>query len=280
MIDDRHEETEDQPASDPRTQLAAVADRVLTVSDSIRYVAVAAGRDLVTRVASGRAHASGAESDLYEELLVNPTILDLATRRGELGCGGLDYVVVRYGNFSQLLVPVPGGHISVCVETTTSPIRLVAAIVDAGRAIGAAMHEPPAPPHADLRLAPKPFVWSAGAAVGTTRLLDALYGVAGEVRYVALRTPGRLVLSSRLADPLTADDRSDRYEELLVNPTLLAIATARGAIDCGGLRFIAVGYAAFFALVLPLGEGHATVSLPRSADPVALAPAFEAALAG
>ena len=42
--------------------------------------------------------ASGLESDRYEELLVNPTLLTLATQRGNIDCGGLKYLIVRYGN--------------------------------------------------------------------------------------------------------------------------------------------------------------------------------------
>ncbi|HJW20966.1 MAG TPA: hypothetical protein VJ506_00905, partial [Candidatus Limnocylindrales bacterium] len=94
---------------------------------------------------------------------------------------------------------------------------------------------------------------------------------------VALNRGGRLVLSTRVGD-FRGTDRSDRYEELLVNPSLLAMARARGEIDCGGIRYLVVAYPSFFALVLPTPDGHATVSLPRSAAAVVLAPRFEAAL--
>lgn len=266
-------------SADAQSTLAGVAEAVLASAESVRYVAVSVDGELVTRAAAGRPNASGAESDWYEEVLVNPTILGLAARRGAIGCGGLDYVLVRYGHFFQLLVPAAGGHVSVCVEPDAGPIQLVPAVFEAASGIGAAMQPWPAP-DPGATLAAEPFVAGDAPSGEDRRLLAALYGVSAEVRYVALRSPGRLLLSSRVGDPATGDDRSDRYEELLVNPTLLAIAGARGEIDCGGLRYLVVGYPAFFALVLPTDAGHVTVSLPRSDDPVALAPAFEAVLAG
>jgi hypothetical protein len=266
-------------SADAQSTLAGVAEAVLAASPFVRYVAVSVDGALVTRVAAGRSNASAGESDWYEETLVNPTILGLAARRGAMGCGGLDYVLVRYGHFFQLLVPVTDGHVSACIEPDASPIGLIPAVFEAARPIGAAIR-PWQAPDAGGRLAAEPFMAGDLPTTEDRRMLAALYGVSDEVRYVALRSPGRLLLTSRVGDPASGDDRSDRYEELLVNPTLLAIARARSEIDCGGLRYLAVGYPAFFALVLPTGDGHATVSLPRGADPAAVAPAFEALLAG
>ena len=66
--------------------------------------------------------ASTPESDRYEEPLVNPTVLTLTRQRGEIDCGGLDYVVVRYGNFFQFVAPIEGGHASVAFEPGADPI--------------------------------------------------------------------------------------------------------------------------------------------------------------
>lgn len=52
-----------------------------------------------------------------EELIVNPTILELARRRGDLDLDGIRYVVIRYGLQYQLLFPYKEGHISVGVES-------------------------------------------------------------------------------------------------------------------------------------------------------------------
>jgi hypothetical protein len=100
-------------------------DAIFAVSPAIRYVAVGRGQDVRLRERPDLADASSSESDRYEELLVNPTLIALARQRGEIDCGGLDYLVVAYGNFFQLVLPVEGGHVSVAIEPTHSPFELV-----------------------------------------------------------------------------------------------------------------------------------------------------------
>ena len=58
------------------------------------------------------AGASSSGSDRYEELLANPAVLTLLSQRGEIDCGGLRYVLVRYGNFFQLVTRIPRAGIS------------------------------------------------------------------------------------------------------------------------------------------------------------------------
>jgi len=101
---------------------------LLEISDHIRYAAVYRGGQLEMASRTGRASASAAESDRYEELIVNPTLLTLVRQRGEIDCGGMEYVVVRYGNFFQLVMPVPGGHASICIEPDADPLALVAPV--------------------------------------------------------------------------------------------------------------------------------------------------------
>ena len=100
-------------------------DEVFAVSPAIRYVAVGRGPDVELRERPDLADASSSESDRYEELLVNPTLITLARQRGEIDCGGLDYLIVAYGHFFQLVLPVEGGHVSVAIERTQSPTDLV-----------------------------------------------------------------------------------------------------------------------------------------------------------
>jgi hypothetical protein len=100
-------------------------DAVFAVSPAIRYVAVGRGQDVELRERPELADASSSESDRYEELLVNPTLITLARQRGEIDCGGLDYLIVAYGNFFQLVLPVEGGHVSVAIERTQAPTELV-----------------------------------------------------------------------------------------------------------------------------------------------------------
>jgi hypothetical protein len=63
------------------------------------------------------------ESDKYEELIVNPVLLTLVKQRGNVDCGGARFLVVRYGNFYQLVIDIPGGHVSVCFELTANPLK-------------------------------------------------------------------------------------------------------------------------------------------------------------
>jgi hypothetical protein len=102
-----------------------IAHQLFSRHEAVRYVAVLDGSQLTLRERAGLADASAAESDRYEELLVNPTLLTLATRRGEIDCGGLGYLVVGYGNFQQLVVPTRTGHVSVAVEHGADPLAVL-----------------------------------------------------------------------------------------------------------------------------------------------------------
>jgi hypothetical protein len=82
----------------------------------VRYVAFGDGQDVSTAQRDSIDEASDSGSDFYEELLVNPTLLNLARQRGELDCGGLRHLIVGYGNFNQLVIPLDTGHLSVCIE--------------------------------------------------------------------------------------------------------------------------------------------------------------------
>lgn len=94
----------------------AIIDRCVALSPDVRYVAVYRDELLRYRERPGLAGASAGESDNYEELLVNPSVLTLVRQRGNIDCGGLRYIVIRYGNFFQCVFPVAGGHVSVALE--------------------------------------------------------------------------------------------------------------------------------------------------------------------
>jgi hypothetical protein len=97
---------------------------IFSLSDTIRYVAVYREGQLEMKAKEAAANPSSPESDRYEELLVNPTLIMLATQRGNIDCGGLDYLMVRYGNFFQFVLPTDWGHVSVCIEKTADPIAI------------------------------------------------------------------------------------------------------------------------------------------------------------
>jgi hypothetical protein len=107
---------------------ARLIDAIFALSTQVRYVAVYRDQELVLRARPGLTGASAAESDRYEELLVNPTLLTLAGQRGAIDCGGLEFLVIRYGNFFQVVRPVSGGHLSVAVEPDADPLVINAKI--------------------------------------------------------------------------------------------------------------------------------------------------------
>lgn len=99
-------------------------EKIFQLSDSIRYVALYKNGQIESKSKANTSGASSSESDRYEELLVNPTLLKLASQRGNIDCGGLEYILVRYGNFFQFVLPVSWGHVSVCMEADADPIRI------------------------------------------------------------------------------------------------------------------------------------------------------------
>ena len=99
-------------------------DAVFAISDNVRYVAIYRDGKLETRSKSKTEGASSPETDHYEELLVNPTLIKLASQRGNIDCGELEYFIVRYGNFFQFVLPVLWGHVSVCIEKSADPIAI------------------------------------------------------------------------------------------------------------------------------------------------------------
>ncbi len=95
------------------------------ISGSIRYVAVYDHEGLAMRQRSDISHVSSGESDKYEELLVNPTLIKLASQRGNIDCGGLEYFIIRYGNFFVLLFPCRDGHVNFGVEPGMNPFSFI-----------------------------------------------------------------------------------------------------------------------------------------------------------
>jgi hypothetical protein len=113
--------------------MGALHEAVFAVDAAVRYVALGFGQDVDLEARPDLADASGADSDRYEELLVNPTLVTLARQRGEIDCGGLRYLIIGYGNFHQLVIPVPGGHLSVAFELPAQPAEHVDAILAAAQ---------------------------------------------------------------------------------------------------------------------------------------------------
>ena len=107
---------------------------ILALNSAIRYVAIYRDGRLQSQQASQLDNASSAESDKYEELIVNPALLLLARQRGSIDCGGAKFVIVGYGSFTQLVIDIGGGgHVSVAFELGVNPFRYLA---DIGQLLG------------------------------------------------------------------------------------------------------------------------------------------------
>lgn len=104
--------------------ITPLIDKLFETSGSIRYVAIYHDNKLTSKQRTELTNASDSESDKYEELFVNPTILKIAGQRGSLDCGGLNFIIIRYGNFFQLIREFLNGHISICIDKDENPIEL------------------------------------------------------------------------------------------------------------------------------------------------------------
>ncbi len=106
-----------------------VAEAVLRTCHDVRYVAVRHEGRLWLRQRAQLQNASSSESDRYEELIVNPTLLTLVGQRGDIDCGGAEYVLIRYGSFFQFVAPIAGGHVSIGMETGCNPLAVMESVM-------------------------------------------------------------------------------------------------------------------------------------------------------
>jgi hypothetical protein len=107
-----------------------LVEYIFPVSTGIRYVAVYTDGKLVSSSRQELQNPSSSESDKYEELIVNPTLLTLVTQRGNIDCGGAEYVLIRYGNFYEFVKPLRNGHISVGIQSDSDPLKIIPLIED------------------------------------------------------------------------------------------------------------------------------------------------------
>lgn len=98
--------------------------------------------------------------------------------------------------------------------------------------------------------------------------VEKIFRLSDGVRYVAVYRAGVLASKQRWAVEAASSEQSDRYEELFVNPGILTLARQRGNVDCGGLRFVVIGYGHFFQFIMELSGGHLSVCFELSEDPL------------
>lgn len=105
--------------------------RLFELEPKIRYVAVNQNGAIVEMEQSPRHPTHNPhESDRLEELIVNPVVLDITKRRGDIDMDGIRYVVVRYGTLYQLLMPYKDGHLSIGVELSDDPREIANTVAD------------------------------------------------------------------------------------------------------------------------------------------------------
>ncbi len=105
--------------------ITALTRDAFDISAALRYIAVYIDGKLSMQQRDAIAGASSGESDRYEELLVNPTLIKLASQRGNIDCGGLEYFIIRYGNFFVILFPCSKGHVNFGIEPSADPVAFI-----------------------------------------------------------------------------------------------------------------------------------------------------------
>jgi hypothetical protein len=122
------------PTNAAEAQEEKLSERLFRLEPRIRYVALNQKGEIREMVQSSQ-HPSfnPPESDRIEELIVNPIVLEITARRGNLDMDGIRYVVIRYGTQYQLLLPYREGHLSIGVNLEDDPndiARRVAGALD------------------------------------------------------------------------------------------------------------------------------------------------------
>ena len=91
-------------------------------------MAIYSDEKLISSERPGIENTSSSESDKYEELIVNPTLLKLVTQRGNIDCGGARFVIIRYGSFYEFVMPLKNGHLSVGIESNSNLMDIIESI--------------------------------------------------------------------------------------------------------------------------------------------------------
>jgi hypothetical protein len=98
------------------------------------------------------------------------------------------------------------------------------------------------------------------------KIIDDLFNIFSDIRYIAIYSNNELIYKQKQQISDSSSSDTDKYEELLVNPILLTSARQRGNIDCGGLRFLIVGYGNFYQLMKEINGGHISICLNKNVD--------------
>jgi hypothetical protein len=109
----------------------SIAAALLDAFEQIRCVAVRDGERVDSHL---RSAGTVGELDRHEELFVNAGLLSLARERGAFDGGGLEYVVVAYGDYVQLLLELgERRHAAITFAAGSDPIEHLPAVLSALR---------------------------------------------------------------------------------------------------------------------------------------------------
>ncbi|HET9823703.1 MAG TPA: hypothetical protein VFP87_00140 [Chitinophagaceae bacterium] len=108
--------------------MESLLKKIFLISADIRYAAVYLNDKMISSERPGLIDASSSESDKYEELIVNPTLLKLVTQRGNIDCGGVQFVIIRYGSFYEFVMPFKDGHVSVGIQPSAELLSIASSI--------------------------------------------------------------------------------------------------------------------------------------------------------
>jgi len=110
---------------------AALAPRLFAADPNVRYVAVNQnGRITEMEQRASWSSLNPSETDRLEELVVNPIVLEAASRRGNIDLDGVRAVIIRYGLLDQVILPFGSGHVSVGVQQGADVVRIAAMAAD------------------------------------------------------------------------------------------------------------------------------------------------------
>jgi hypothetical protein len=109
-----------------------LSTRLFSLEPKIRYVAVNQnGRIVEMEQSASHPTCNPHDTDRMEELIVNPAVLEITSRRGNIDMDGIRYVVIRYGTQYQLIMPYLEGHLSIGVELEDDPVEIASTVVAA-----------------------------------------------------------------------------------------------------------------------------------------------------
>ena len=106
-----------------------ISPQVFELDPGIRYLAVNQDGEIVEMAQRLPTH-NQVETDRMEELLVNPAILDLTKRRGDLDLDGIRYIIIQYGLQYQAIFNYRNGHVSVGIESDSDAVGVVSKILE------------------------------------------------------------------------------------------------------------------------------------------------------